>query len=222
MLVCVFFGSSHQVSPLLSCAAGFAGGFFIPPSRMKIYFKWLMYINPSYYGYAGMLRTVLPTVKSECDYESTIECFPSTGEYWIEDFGMNNVQPYLSLLILFVMTFFIFVMAWVAIEIRISNRGWASVLSGHGLFRRLRNRSVHTEMELTCFANTQDTSDSSVEADGGVDFPDGGGFVVQSNENRGETLDDVRNRVAEDTFKRWKKMKECIENFDFDDNEIIV
>jgi hypothetical protein len=35
MLVSVFPVYGHRLSPLVSCAAGFAGGFFIPPSRMK-------------------------------------------------------------------------------------------------------------------------------------------------------------------------------------------
>ena len=58
-----------------------------------------MYINPSYYGYAGMLRVVLPSIETGCNYQSAIECYPDTGEYWIEDFGMQDVQPYLSLLV---------------------------------------------------------------------------------------------------------------------------
>jgi ABC-type multidrug transport system ATPase subunit len=99
MLVCVFPVYAHKISPLVSCVSGFAGGFFIPPSRMKVYFEWLMYINPSYYGYTGLLRTVLPSVKTECHRQSEIECFTHTGEYWIEDFGIQNVKPHVSLLV---------------------------------------------------------------------------------------------------------------------------
>jgi hypothetical protein len=85
---------------------------------MKAYFGWLLYINPSYYGYAGMLRVVLPTIETGCNYQSTIECYPDTGAYWLEDFGMQDVQPYLSLVILLTMTVVAFLVAWAAIEIR--------------------------------------------------------------------------------------------------------
>ena len=64
---------------------------------MFVSFKWLLYINPNYYGYAGMLRELLPTLQTGCDFDSTIECYPDTGEYWIEDFGLHDVQPHLFL-----------------------------------------------------------------------------------------------------------------------------
>ena len=58
-----------------------------------------MYVNPSFYGYAGMLRVVLPSIETGCDYQSTVECYPDTGEYWVVDFGLQDVKPYLSLLV---------------------------------------------------------------------------------------------------------------------------
>ena len=75
-------------------------------SCFKFSFEWLLYINPSYYGYSGMLRVVLPSIKTGCDYQSSIECYPDTGEYWLEDFGMEDVQPYLSLLVSFLACFY--------------------------------------------------------------------------------------------------------------------
>ena len=67
--------------------------------KFLLSFLWLMYLNPSYYGYAGMLRLVLPGLQTGCDYQSTIECYPDTGAFWIDDFGIDEVQPYLYLLV---------------------------------------------------------------------------------------------------------------------------
>jgi ABC-type multidrug transport system ATPase subunit len=145
MLVCVFPVYAHKISPLVSCVSGFAGGFFIPPSRMKVYFEWLMYINPSYYGYTGLLRTVLPSVKTECHRQSEIECFTHTGEYWIEDFGIQNVKPHVSLLILLVLTTVFLFIAW----IRIKSKYWERTVTLevienilYGIIYRVRKRYV--------------------------------------------------------------------------------
>jgi hypothetical protein len=62
-------------------------------------FLWLMYLNPSFYGYTGMLRLVLPELQTGCEYQSAIECYPDTGEFWMSDFGMDEVQPTLNLLV---------------------------------------------------------------------------------------------------------------------------
>jgi formate hydrogenlyase subunit 3/multisubunit Na+/H+ antiporter MnhD subunit len=112
---------------------------------MKVYFEWLMYINPSYYGYTGLLRTVLPSVKTECHRQSEIECFTHTGEYWIEDFGIQNVKPHVSLLILLVLTTVFLFIAW----IRIKSKYWERTVTLevienilYGIIYRVRKRYV--------------------------------------------------------------------------------
>ncbi|XP_062524035.1 uncharacterized protein LOC134198639 isoform X2 [Corticium candelabrum] len=120
MLICLFPVNSHKISPLVSCAAGFAAGFLIPPSEMKIYFRWLLYINPNYYGYSSMMRLLLPDIETGCNFQSTIECYPNTGKFWLEDFGLHDIEPFLHLMILLIMTGVAFIAAWLALEFQLS------------------------------------------------------------------------------------------------------
>jgi hypothetical protein len=118
MLVCLFPVQGHRISPLTSCAAGFAGGFLIPAPQMKPYFAWLFYINPNFYGYASMMRLIMPDIDVGCNFDSTIECYPSTGKFWLEHFGFQFIQPFLSLVIMMIITAVAFLVAWMALEKR--------------------------------------------------------------------------------------------------------
>ncbi|XP_065845243.1 uncharacterized protein [Oscarella lobularis] len=116
MIVCLFPVHGHRISPLTSCAAGFAGGFLIPKPDMKPYYAWLFYINPNFYGYSSMMRLIMPGIDVGCDFDSTTECYPTTGEFWLEHFGFEKTEPFLGLLIILVMTFVAFFIAWVSLK----------------------------------------------------------------------------------------------------------
>ncbi|XP_062523405.1 uncharacterized protein LOC134198090 isoform X2 [Corticium candelabrum] len=128
MVVCLFPVHGHRVAPLTSCAAGFAGGFLIPVPKMKAYFAWLFYINPSFYGYASIMRLIIPGIETGCDFQSTIECYPNTGSFWIEHFGFEFIQPYLSLMIIMVITFVTLILAWIALEHRYCGINWYELI----------------------------------------------------------------------------------------------
>eukprot|EP00118_Oscarella_pearsei_P004171 m.17345 g.17345 ORF g.17345 m.17345 type:complete len:1779 (+) comp27452_c0_seq1:72-5408(+) len=116
MLVCLFPSYGHKISPLMSCAAGFAGGFLIPKPQMKVYYSWLFYVNPNFYGYSSMMRFIMPKIDIGCGFNSTVECFPTTGEFWLEHFGFQHAEPFFGLLIIMIMTAAALVLGWLFLE----------------------------------------------------------------------------------------------------------
>lgn len=74
---------------------------FPSPTDISLHFSfsWLFFINPNFYGYASMMRLIMPGIETGCNFDSTIECYPSTGTFWLEHFGFHFIQPYLSLLV---------------------------------------------------------------------------------------------------------------------------
>lgn len=91
---------SLRICPLVSALAGFASGFIVARPNMPIYYEWLFPINPTYWGYAATVRILLGKVNFSCKYGSQLECFPFSGLYILELFGLHDTNPYQSIVAL--------------------------------------------------------------------------------------------------------------------------
>ena len=61
-------------------------------------YRWLAYINPNYYGFSATAFLLLNDFKTGCT-GSQFECYASSGEYYLEQFTFENVNPYLYILV---------------------------------------------------------------------------------------------------------------------------
>ncbi len=62
-------------------------------------YSWLFYINPNYYGFSAMARILLQEIELGCQYQSPIECYPSSSAYILTYFDLHTINPYLNLLV---------------------------------------------------------------------------------------------------------------------------
>lgn len=99
LVVCCNPVMAHRICPLISALAGFASGFIVALPNMPVYYRWLFPINPTYWGYAATIRILLDNVDFDCEYNSQLECFPFTGLYMLELFGLHAANPYLSIVV---------------------------------------------------------------------------------------------------------------------------
>ncbi len=60
-------------------------------------YSWLFYINPNYYGFSSVARLVLEDITLDCQYQSSIECYPSTGKYLLTYFTLHEVNPFFNI-----------------------------------------------------------------------------------------------------------------------------
>ena len=100
LVVCCSPVMSPRICPLVSALAGFASGFIVARPNMPIYYEWLFPINPTYWGYAATVRIMLGKVDFNCKYGSQLECFPFSGLYVLELFGLHDTNPYQSIAVL--------------------------------------------------------------------------------------------------------------------------
>lgn len=62
-------------------------------------YSWLFYINPNFYGFSAMARVLLQDIDLGCQYDSPIECFPSSGAYLLTYFDLHRTNPYLNVVV---------------------------------------------------------------------------------------------------------------------------
>jgi len=68
-------GQTHRLCPVSAAVGGFWCGFIIPKPLMPVYYRWIFYINPSFYAYSGTSVTVLHGLELNCTRDSELECF---------------------------------------------------------------------------------------------------------------------------------------------------
>ena len=61
-------------------------------------YRWMVYINPNYYGFSSSAFFLLSEFDSGCE-GSQFECFTSSGEYILQQFNFNNINPYLHIVV---------------------------------------------------------------------------------------------------------------------------
>ena len=58
----------------------------------------MVYINPNYYGASTAAFFLLSDFDSNC-VGTQFECFTSSGEYILQQFDINDINPYLHILV---------------------------------------------------------------------------------------------------------------------------
>jgi ABC-type multidrug transport system ATPase subunit len=107
-----------RISPVLAAVFGFASGFFIPVGQMPPWWCWLFYINPNFYGFSSSAFILLSSLQNSDTCTSELECYVGSGRYILEQFQFTNINPYLNITILMVMTIVFLLAATVAMAIR--------------------------------------------------------------------------------------------------------
>ena len=66
------------------------------PHPFFISYRWLTFINPNYYGFSASTVILLSDFESDCERDggSELECYTASGDYILEVFGFDNVNPY--------------------------------------------------------------------------------------------------------------------------------
>lgn len=105
---------AHRLCPVFAAIGGFCCGFIVPKPQMPPYYRWIFYINPSFYAYSATSVTVLEGTELECTRDSVLECFRTSGLAALERFGLTDVNPIENLVVLIGMVF-IFVMLGILI-----------------------------------------------------------------------------------------------------------
>ena len=111
---------AHRLCPLFSAVGGFCCGFIVPKPLMPVYYRWIFYINPSYYAYAGTTVTVLHDNDLGCTRESPLECFRESSVATLSSFGLEDVNPIQYMVILIGMVWVLLVLAVVLLQLKVS------------------------------------------------------------------------------------------------------
>ena len=96
---------AHRLCPVFAAIGGFCCGFIVPKPRMPVYYRWIFYINPSFYAYSATTVTILEGAELPCERDSILECFRTSGIAVLAEFGIDDVNPIENLVYLIIMVF---------------------------------------------------------------------------------------------------------------------
>lgn len=111
---------AHRLCPVFSAIGGFCCGFIIPKPLMPIYYRWIFYINPSYYAYAGTTVTVLHDNDLGCTRESPLECFRESSIAILDSFGLGDVNPIEYMVVLIGMVWIFMLLAMLVLQLKVA------------------------------------------------------------------------------------------------------
>ena len=104
----LFPAGAARICAVMSAIGGFFCGFIVPVPIMPPYYRWITYINPSYYSYSAIGTILLSEVPQlECGRDSKLECFSSSGLSLLRRFGLDSTNPFENLLVMAAMTAFL-------------------------------------------------------------------------------------------------------------------
>ena len=61
-------------------------------------YRWLVYINPNYYGLSSVAFFVLSEFDTDCTGDH-LECYITSGPYILRQFFFDKINPYLHLVV---------------------------------------------------------------------------------------------------------------------------
>ena len=63
----------------------------------------MAFVNPNYYGFSASAVIILADFESDCERDggSKLECYTSSGDYMLNIFGFNTINPYENILVWF-------------------------------------------------------------------------------------------------------------------------
>eukprot|EP00731_Ephydatia_muelleri_P037803 Em0567g1a len=107
----LFPAGAARICAVLSAIGGFFCGFIVPVPNMPAYYRWITYINPSYYSYSAIGAILLSEREQlDCGRDSKLECFSSSGLSLLRTFGLESTNPFENLLVMAAMTLFLVVL----------------------------------------------------------------------------------------------------------------
>ena len=61
----------------------------------------MSFINPNYYGFSASAVVLLSDFESDCERDggSKLECFTASGDYILDVFGFEAVNPYENIVV---------------------------------------------------------------------------------------------------------------------------
>lgn len=104
VLTVAYSQQAHRLCPVFAAIGGFCCGFIVPKPLMPSYYRWIFYINPSFFAYASTSVTVLEDNDLGCSRDSPLECFQTSGVAVLNQFGLSEVNPIENLVVLMAMT----------------------------------------------------------------------------------------------------------------------
>ena len=87
---------------------------------MPIYYRWIFYINPSFYAYATTSVTILERRETSCARDSVLECFRETGVAALQRFDLVDQNPIENLVVLIAMVFLLIFIGIFVLQIRVN------------------------------------------------------------------------------------------------------
>ncbi len=112
---------AHRLCPIFASIGGFCCGFIVPRPLMPPYYRWIFYINPSYYAYAATTVTALEGNDAlGCERESPLECFRESGIAVLERFGLEDVNPVSNLVVLMAMVIILVTLGFVVLQLKVN------------------------------------------------------------------------------------------------------
>ena len=94
---------AHRLCPVFAAIGGFCCGFIVPKPLMPVYYRWIFYINPSFYAYSATTVAVLEDNNLKCERDSELECFRVSGLSVLGTFGLADINPVENLVVLIAM-----------------------------------------------------------------------------------------------------------------------
>ena len=111
---------AHRLCPVFSAIGGFCCGFIVPKPLMPVYYRWIFYINPSYYAYAGTTVTVLTDNDLGCSRNSPLECFRESSVATLGAFGLEDVNPIEYMVVLIAMVWVLLILAVTVLQVKVT------------------------------------------------------------------------------------------------------
>ena len=66
--------------------------------KLMFRYRWLVYINPNYYGLSSVAFFVLSEFDTDCTGDH-LECYITSGPYILRQFFFDKINPYLHLVV---------------------------------------------------------------------------------------------------------------------------
>ena len=118
VLVVSYPEQAHRICPVFASVGGFCCGFIIPKPLMPRYYRWIFYVNPSWYAYSATSVVALHGRDMECSRESPLECFRESGVAVLDQFGLEDINPLENLVVLMAMVVIFVVLAVVILQLK--------------------------------------------------------------------------------------------------------
>lgn len=111
---------AHRLCPVFAAIGGFCCGFIVPYPLMPEYYRWIFYINPSFYAYGATSVTVLIGTNLPCNRSSPLECFRNSEIAILKRFGLSDINPIQNLVVLISMVIILVIIGILVLQLKVN------------------------------------------------------------------------------------------------------